>query len=269
MGIILQVREIRVTFRADRMPAHHAVDGVTFEICSGETVGLMGESGAGKTTLGLALLGLHDRERVAVSGSVFLHGQNLLALDEGALQKIRGSKISLVSQEPTLALCPVRRLGEQIAEVAHAHGKHSWKECRSQAESWLHRVGLDPSARYFAAYPHQLSGGQLQRAVLAQALICNPSLLVADEPTAALDACNQAQLVRLLREFKSQLGLSILLISHTPEIQASLADRLLIMRAGRIVEEGGLHKIFGAPCEPYTRAMLRRTPRGTAEYVES
>ncbi|HTZ75852.1 MAG TPA: ABC transporter ATP-binding protein [Candidatus Aquilonibacter sp.] len=241
---------------------------MTFDIFSGEVVGLMGESGAGKTTLGLALLGLHDKERVALSGSALMHGQDLLMRNERALQKIRGSKISLISQEPGLALCPVRRVGEQIAEVMHAHGRRSWKECRAQAEGWLNRVGLEPPARYFAAYPHQLSGGQLQRVVLAQALICSPDLLIADEPTAALDACHQAQFVNLLREFKSRLGLAILLISHTPEIQASLADRLLIMRAGRIVEEGGLHKIFHASCEPYTRAMLRPIPRGATEYVE-
>jgi ABC-type glutathione transport system ATPase component len=256
MEELLQVRGLTVEFRAGNAAAHRAVDGVSFQISAGEVVGLMGESGCGKTTLAHALLRLHDRDCVDISGSALFHEQDLLSLGERALQKVRGAKISLISQEPGIALCPVRRVGDQIAEVQRAHARRSRKECRSEAESWLDRIGLQPTSRFWSAYPHQLSGGQRQRVVLAQALICKPELLIADEPTASLDARNQAEFVDLLCELKSQLGLSVLLISHTPEIQASLADRLLVMRAGRIVEQGTLAQMFRNPSDDYTRAML-------------
>jgi ABC-type glutathione transport system ATPase component len=256
MAKLLQVRELSAEFRSRNAPVHRAVDGVSFDVSSGEVVGLMGESGCGKTTLVLALLGLHDKERATVSGAALFHGEDLMAFDERALQRIRGAKISLISQEPGVALCPVRRVGEQIAEVLHAHSEQSRKACRVEAESWLVRVGLEPSRRFFAAYPHQLSGGQLQRVVLVQALICGPHLLIADEPTASLDARHQAEFVKLLRDLKSQLGLSVLLISHTPEIQASLADRLLVMNAGRIVEQGAVVSVFRNPSDQYTRSLL-------------
>lgn len=256
MEDLLQVRSLTAEFRAGNAAAHRAVDGVSFVIAAGEVVGLMGESGCGKTTLAHALLGLHDRDCIDISGSALFRGQDVLSLGERAVQKIRGAKISLISQEPGIALCPVRRVGEQIAEVLHAHARLGWKECRLEAESWLDRVGLQPIGRYWSAYPHQLSGGQRQRIVLAQALICKPELLIADEPTASLDARNQAEFVDLLRTLKSELGLSVLLISHTPEIQASLADRLMVMRAGRIVEQGTLAQMFRNPSDDYTRAML-------------
>lgn len=256
MEDLLQVRGLIAEFRAGNAAAHRAVDGVSFVIAAGEVAGLMGESGCGKTTLAHALLGLHDRDCIDISGSALFRGQEVLSLGERSLQKIRGAKISLISQEPGIALCPVRRVGDQIAEVLHAHARLSWKKCRGEAESWLDRVGLQPIGRFWSAYPHQLSGGQRQRVVLAQALICKPELLIADEPTASLDARNQAEFVDLLRTLKSELGLSVLLISHTPEIQASLADRLMVMRAGRIVEQGTLAQMFRNPSDDYTRAML-------------
>jgi ABC-type glutathione transport system ATPase component len=256
MANFLQVRELTAEFRFGNAPPCRAVDRVSFDISSGEVLGVMGESGSGKTTLALALLGLHDKERVSVSGSVLFRSEDLLTFDEFALQKIRGARVSLISQEPGAALCPVRRVGEQIAEVLHAHSERTWKECRAEAESWLVRIGLEPSGRFFSAYPHQLSGGQLQRIVLAQALICGPHLLIADEPTASLDARHQAEFVKLLRDLKSQLGLAVLLISHTPEIQASLADRVLVMKSGRIVEQGSLVDVFRNPSDEYTRSLI-------------
>lgn len=261
MEPLLQVRNLTIEYRGGSVAPHQAVAGVDFDVAAGEVVGVMGESGCGKTTIALALLGLHDKRRAAVSGMAMFRGVDLLALDEVELQNFRGEKVSLVWQEPGLALCPVRRVGDQIAEVLHAHSDQNWKQCREEAEGWLDRVSLKPRKRIRAAYPHQLSGGQLQRVVLAQALICKPNLLVADEPTASLDARNQAEFVELLRALKSQLGLSVLLISHTPEIQASLADRVLVMRAGRIVEQGALLQVFRNPTDPYTRAMLSRASR--------
>ncbi|MGB7764959.1 MAG: ABC transporter ATP-binding protein, partial [Candidatus Acidiferrales bacterium] len=194
-----------------------------------------------------------------VVGSIVLRGQELLGMKEAELQKIRGSKISLVFQEPGIALSPVMRVGDQVAEVIHAHREWSWKRCRTEAETILARVGLGSAARIYSAYPHQLSGGQRQRVVLAQALCCEPSLLVADEPTASLDARSQADFLALLRGIKSQFGISILLISHSPELQASLADRLLVMKNGLIIEEGSFERLYENPAHDYTRMMLRRT----------
>jgi ABC-type glutathione transport system ATPase component len=237
---------------------HPAVDQISFDINTAEVVGLMGESGCGKTSIALSLLGLLPKYKVCVSGSVLFRGQELLAMDEQALQRIRGAEISMVCQEPGISLSPVLRVGDQVAEVFHAHRDCGWKQCRAEAESMLARVGLRETARIFAAYPHQLSGGQLQRVVLAQALACQPALLVADEPTASLDARSQADFLSLLRELKQQFQMSILLISHTPEIQASLADRILVIKDGQIVEEGSFEQICRSPRHPYTRTMLRR-----------
>ncbi len=235
------------------------MDGVSFDVAPGEVVGLMGESGCGKSSTALALLGLLAKQRAEVVGSIVLRGQELLGMKEAELQKIRGSKISLVFQEPGIALSPVMRVGDQVAEVIHAHREWSWKRCRTEAETILARVGLGSAARIYSAYPHQLSGGQRQRVVLAQALCCEPSLLVADEPTASLDARSQADFLALLRGIKSQFGISILLISHSPELQASLADRLLVMKNGLIIEEGSFERLYENPAHDYTRMMLRRT----------
>jgi ABC-type glutathione transport system ATPase component len=259
MEALLQVRNLNVRYRAEGGFAHCAVADVGFDIGSGEVVGLVGESGCGKTSLVLALLSLHEKLRVDVSGSVLFRGRELFTLDERSLEEIRGAKISFVSQEPGIALSPVLRVGDQVAEVLHAHNSWNWKRCREEAESWLARVDLHPTKRFFSAYPHQLSGGQLQRVVLAQAMACGPALLIADEPTAALDGRNQAEFLGLLRSLKEQIGLSVLLINHSPEIHASLAYRLLVMKAGQIVEQGSFAQLYHNPSDPYTRAMLRRS----------
>jgi ABC-type glutathione transport system ATPase component len=245
MSALLQVRNITIEFPASRVAAHTAVDNVSFDVEAAEVVGLMGESGCGKTTLSLAMLGLLAKEQAAVSGSVMFRGRELLGLNERLLAKVRGAKISLVSQEPGIALSPVMRAGDQIAEVLHAHRKWDWAQCRVEARSWLARVGLMPIDRIYASYPHQLSGGQLQRVVLAQALACEPEIVIADEPTASLDALTQSSFLALLRELKSQLGISVLLISHSAHVQANMADRVLIMKEGRIVEEGRFSEIRG------------------------
>jgi ABC-type glutathione transport system ATPase component len=258
MESVLHVHELTLQYRSAAGIWHQAVDRVSFDIGPGEVVGLMGESGCGKTSIALSLLGLLPKEHGRVSGSISFRGQELLELNERSLQRLRGAEISLVSQEPGISLSPVLRVGDQVAEVLHAHRDWGWKQCRAEAESMLARVGLPGTARIFSTYPHQLSGGQLQRVVLAQALACQPALLIADEPTASLDARSQAEFLALLRHLKDQFDISILLISHTPEIQASIADRLLVMKEGRMVEEGGFGEIYRNPRHPYTRAMLRR-----------
>ncbi|MFZ0639325.1 MAG: ABC transporter ATP-binding protein [Candidatus Acidiferrales bacterium] len=262
MGSLVQVRNLTVRYKTDGSELHQAVDGVSFDIAPGEVVGLMGESGCGKSSIALVLLGLLAKQYTEVAGSVVLCGQQLLGMNESELQKIRGSKISVVFQEPGIALSPVMRVGDQVAEVIHAHRRWKWKRCRAEAEAILARVGLGQSARIFSAYPHQLSGGQGQRVVLAQALCCEPALLVADEPTASLDARSQADFLALLRSLRHESSISILLISHSPELQASLADRLMVMKEGRIIEEGNFEGLYENPAHNYTRLMLRRNTRG-------
>jgi ABC-type glutathione transport system ATPase component len=256
---LLQVEDLKIGYRAADAGLVPTVDGVSFRIGVAETLGLMGESGCGKTSIALALLGLLSPNTADVSGSITFRGANLLSMDESAIREIRGAGISMLYQEPAIALSPVMRVGEQVAEVIHAHETWPWEKCRQEAHSMLARVSLLPTDRTYSAYPHQLSGGQLQRVVLAQALVCGPALLVADEPTASLDARSQADFIALLRDLKQRSRMSMLLISHSPEIQASLANRLIVVKDGRIVEEGEFDRLYASPLHPYTKALLRRS----------
>jgi ABC-type glutathione transport system ATPase component len=266
MQVLLQVTNLNVSYHGTGSRQHHAVENVSFEIAEGEVLGLMGESGCGKTSIALALLGLFSQDQAQIAGSIQFRGKELLSKDRNSLRAIRGAGISLVFQEPELALSPVMKIRDQVAEVIHAHHDWKWKRCRAEAELALARVGLADSPRIFSAYPHQLSGGQRQRVVLAQALACNPALLIADEPAASLDARSQSELLALLRELQREMNISILLISHAPEVQATLADRLMVMANGRIVEEGPFEQLYRNPSHACTRAMLRNSaPAGVAE----
>jgi len=269
MQVPLRVQELNIVYRGAGSSRHHAVQNVSFEICEGEVLGLMGESGCGKTSTALALLGLLPGEQADVSGSIQLRGKELLTKDRGTLRAIRGAGISLVFQEPELALSPVLNVRDQVAEVIHAHNDWKWERCRADAELALARVGLANTPRIFSAYPHQLSGGQRQRVVLAQALACKPALLIADEPAASLDARSQREILTLLRELQRELRISILLISHAPEVQATLADRLMVMANGRIVEQGPFEQLYRNPSHDCTRAMLRvSAPMSVAEDMD-
>ena len=264
MQVLLQVKDLKVSYRGVDSSQNHAVEDVSFEIAEGEVLGLMGESGCGKTSIALALLGLLSQEQAQISGSIQFRGEELLSKDRNSLRAIRGAGISLVFQEPELALSPVMKIRDQVAEVIHAHNDWKWQRCRAEAELALARVGLADSPRIFSAYPHQLSGGQRQRVVLAQALACNPALLIADEPAASLDARSQGELLALLRDLQRKLRISILLISHAPEVQASLADRLMVMANGRIVEQGPFEQLYRDPSHAITRTMLRNSTPSTA-----
>jgi peptide/nickel transport system ATP-binding protein len=268
MEILLRARNLAVEFR-NGQACHDALCGIDFAVGCGEIVGVMGESGSGKSTTALALLGLLEGDSARVTGSVTFRERELLSLGEREWQKIRGAEISLVFQEPEIALNPVMRAGHQVAEVIRAHRNLNWRRCRDQARAALARVGLTDS-RFFFSYPHQLSGGQRQRVVLAQALACEPALLVADEPTASLDPRSQAEFLDLLEQLRDQTGLTVLLISHSPEVQARLADRLLILREGRIVEEGTFDALYHASSRFYTRkvvgaARIKRSSIAAAE----
>lgn len=265
MGTFLQVKDLKIGYRSAHSTQWQAVDGVSFDIAPGEVLGVMGESGCGKTSVALAMLGLLSKGEAEISGSIVFREQNLVAMNERALRRIRGAEISMVYQEPGIALSPLMPVGTQIAEVVHAHREWTWKQCRAEARSMLVRVGLPSTDRIVSAYPHQLSGGQLQRVVLAQALVCRPALLIADEPTAALDARGQADFIALLRELNQQLNISILLISHTPEIQASLADRVLVMKDGLIIEQGRFQDLYWKSLHAYTKTLLRRNSTESAD----
>jgi ABC-type glutathione transport system ATPase component len=263
MQVLLRVEDLNICYRGTGASQHHAVQNVSFAIGAGEVLGLMGESGCGKTSIALALLGLLSLEQAHVSGSIQFRGEELLSQDRSALRAIRGAGISLVFQEPELALSPVMRIRDQVAEVIHAHNDCAWERCRTDAEGALARVGFSDVGRISGAYPHQLSGGQRQRVVLAQALACKPALLIADEPAAALDARSQREILALLGELQRELRISILLISHAPEVQASLADRLLVMAGGRIVEQGPFAQLYRNPAHACTQAMLRTSARAS------
>jgi peptide/nickel transport system ATP-binding protein len=256
--VLLEVGDLNVSYRATEGGEFRAVGGVSFHVAAGEVLGLMGESGCGKSSVALAIVGLLEPRHAKVSGTVMFRGEDLVGINERGFEKIRGAAISMIYQEPGTALSPVMPVGAQVAEVVHAHKRWSWGKCHEEAHSMLSRVGLEPTSRIFSAYPHQLSGGQLQRVVLAQALVCGPALLIADEPTASLDARSQADFIALLCDLKARSRMSMLLISHTPEIQASLADRLMVMRDGRIMEEGDFDTLYASPAYGYTRALLRR-----------
>ncbi|HEY0703969.1 MAG TPA: ABC transporter ATP-binding protein [Candidatus Acidoferrales bacterium] len=257
MPPLLEVTNLKIRYGAPEAGQPIAVDGVRFDIGAGEVVGLMGESGCGKTSIALAILGLLTYGRAHTSGSILWRGKDLLVLPANEMRKLRGAEISMVFQEPEQALSPVLRIVDQVAEVIHAHSKLNWKECRAESRRMLERVGLPATPRIFAAYPHQLSGGQRQRVVLAQALACKPALIVADEPTASLDSRSQNELLALLRNLKRETGLAILLISHAAEVQAYLADRLIVMEHGKIVEQGTFEQMYRKPAHPLTRTMLR------------
>ena len=266
---LLQVRDLSVRLETESGTVVPAVESVSFDVGSGEAVGILGESGCGKTTLALALLRLLPPGGQILRGSIHFGGRELLAAGEREMERIRGGEISLIFQEPGIALAPVMRVGEQVCEVIRAHRRWSWKRCREVAVSALAQVFPNDSARIYAAYPHQLSGGQRQRVLIAQALACRPALVIADEPTASLDTTTQAEILALIRDLKQRLRLSLLLISHNPAILAGLADRILVMYAGRIVEEGPLERVYREPLHPYTQGLLRSIPRTPDEAAPS
>ena len=239
-----------------------AIDRLELTIEPGEVLGVLGESGCGKSSLALAILGLLPPDGRVAAGSVKLHGRELVGLPEAELRRVRGARIGLVFQEPSLALHPLRRVGAQVVEVLRAHRAWSRRRCREQARHLLAEDGFDTGDQIDRAYPHQLSGGQRQRIVIAQALACRPELLIADEPTVSLDSVTEKQVLDLLRRLRDERGMAVLHISHDPLVLAEVADRLLVMYAGRWVEEGPCRSVLADPRHPYTRGLLAALPPG-------
>jgi ABC-type glutathione transport system ATPase component len=248
---LLQVRDLTVELASGR----NIVSDVSFQIEPGAIVGLFGESGCGKTTLALALLNLLPAPHYRVRGSIRLQNRELLSLSDRQLERVRGAEISLVFQDPMLALNPVLRVRDQVTEVIRAHGR------RGDLASLFRLVGLPASSRMYNAYPHQLSGGERQRVVIAQALACRPALVIADEPFTALDVTRVVELSTLFRELREELRTSFLLISHSPGVLARTANQVLVMHAGRIVEQGTPRQVFQHPSHPHTAGLLQAMPR--------
>jgi oligopeptide/dipeptide ABC transporter ATP-binding protein len=237
-----------------------AVDDVSFEVRAGETLGLVGESGSGKSVTALSILRLVQPPGRSAGGRVLFNGRDLMTLDEPAMQKVRGAEIALIFQEPMTALNPVFRIGDQIAEALLVHGRATRRDARARAIELLRAVRITHAESRVDDYPHQLSGGMRQRVLIAMALACEPSLVIADEPTTALDVTIQAEILDLLREMRSRLHLSLLLITHDLGVVAETADRVAIMYAGRIVESGPVRDVFRNPAHPYTRGLLASMP---------
>ena len=257
---LLAVQDLSVSFTSIGRQTR-IVNSISFSITPGEVVGLLGESGSGKTSIALAVLGLLPSNAQIESGSIRLRGRELLGLGERELQKVRGKEVSLVFQEPGIALNPVLHAGQQVVEVLRAHNSWSRKRCREEAESVLDQVRLSDVARVYSAYPHELSGGQRQRVAIAQALVCKPGLVIADEPTASLDTTIQADILALLKDLQQRLSLAFLLISHNPAILQKMAQRILVLHAGRIVEQGNASQVLREPQHPYTRHLLACVPQ--------
>jgi peptide/nickel transport system ATP-binding protein len=262
---LLQVRNLTIHFGSTSAAV---VDGVNFDIGPGETVGLLGESGCGKTTLALALIRLLPLTARIARGSIRFRGREMLLANECQLQKIRGAEVSIIFQEPEMTLNPVIRVGDQIAEVLRAHTNRNRRHRREEAESLLRQVRLS-DAHIYSAYPHQLSGGECQRVVIALALACKPAFLIADEPTSALDNTTQAEILVLLKELKERLSLALFFITHNPALLTGITDRVLIMYAGRIVEEGTLAQVLWRPRHPYTEGLLRSIPPLPGRYADA
>jgi oligopeptide/dipeptide ABC transporter ATP-binding protein len=260
-SVLLSVEDLTTVFDTPGGPVP-AVDDVSFEIHAGETLGLVGESGSGKSVTALSIMRLVQPPGRIAGGHIFFKGRDLLRLDERAMRSVRGAEISLIFQEPMTALNPVFRVGDQIAETLLVHGRATRREAKARAIELLRAVRITNPESRVADYPHQLSGGMRQRVLIAMALACQPSLVIADEPTTALDVTIQAEILDLLREMKSALHLSLLLITHDLGVIAETADRVAVMYAGRIVETGPVREIFHNPGHPYTRGLLASMPGG-------
>ncbi len=252
---ILVVDHLKVDFRTDEGVVH-AVDDVSLTLDAGEVLAVVGESGSGKTVTAMSLLGLNRSPNAAFSGTATYKGTELIAATDDQLRKIRGAEIAMIFQDPMTSLNPVQRIGDQIAEQILAHEKLSKAQVHDRVVDLMQRVGIPRAAERSRAYPHEFSGGMRQRVMIALALSCSPSVLIADEPTTALDVTIQAQILERLNELKDETGTAIILVTHDLGVVADIADRIAVMYGGRIVEQGTVDEIFYDPQHPYTWGLL-------------
>jgi peptide/nickel transport system ATP-binding protein len=257
---VLDVKNLQTVFFTNS-GLFRAVDDVSFSVRRGETLAIVGESGCGKSVTALSVMRLvPDPPGRIVGGKILLEGTDLLGLDEAAMRAVRGNRISMIFQEPMTSLNPVMRIGDQITEVVHLHQKVSHKEAWKQAVDMLRLVRIPEPERRAVEYPHQLSGGMRQRAMIAMALACRPALLIADEPTTALDVTIQAQILALIVDLQKKLGTGLILITHDLGVVAQTAQRVIVMYAGKKVEEASVEALFEKPLHPYTRGLMASMP---------
>lgn len=259
MSHLLEVNDLTTAFTGDYGKTV-SVDHVSFHVDEGEVVCLVGESGCGKSVTSLSIMGLLGRGGAVTDGSVLFDTKNLLSMEEKELDKVRGNQITMIFQDPLTSLNPVFTVGNQITESIKAHMQLSKEEAAKRAEMLLTKVGMPDAEGVMKKYPHTLSGGMRQRVMIAMALSCNPKLLIADEPTTALDVTIQAQIMTQLRALQKEMGMSLILITHDIGLVANMADRVLVMYAGQIIEEAGVKELFWHPVHPYTRALLDTVP---------
>jgi oligopeptide/dipeptide ABC transporter ATP-binding protein len=266
MAHLLEVNDLRTYFPA-RAGLVRAVDGVSFFLDRGELLGLVGESGCGKSMTALSIMRLIAPPGKIVGGEILFEGNDLLKLSDADMRRMRGDDIAMIFQDPMTSLNPVFTVGEQISEALRLHRKLSRKQAKQAAIEAMREVAIPDPSRRVDDYPHQLSGGMRQRVMIAMALACNPKLLIADEPTTALDVTIQAQILDLLNGLRKQRHLAVLLITHDLGVVAEVADRVAVMYTGRIVEESPVEELFARPKHPYTEGLLRSVPKLTAENV--
>lgn len=260
MGPILEVRDLRVAYRSRNGGLFRALDGVSFYLEHGEVLGVLGESGSGKSTLAVSLLGLFRRNSVVAKGAAFFRGKDLLKAEPHDLQAIRGKSISLIFQEPSVALHPTIRVGRQVRGIMAAHRVGDRDELDRRAHEVFRTLFGNEAERIAGSYPHELSGGQRQRVLIAQAIACRPCVIVADEPTASLDPTTQMEILDVFREVRRSLGLAMIFITHNPALLSGFADRVLVLYAGKVLELGRAGEVLDSPKHPYTQALLRSIP---------
>jgi peptide/nickel transport system ATP-binding protein len=265
MAPLLQVQDLHVAYISRAGRKSPALEGVSFEVRTGETLGVLGESGCGKSTLAMALLRLLPGNAEIQKGAVLFEGQDLLQAKPRALERIRGAHLALIFQEPSLALHPTIRIDEQVRDVLAAHEPAGRGALRQKTLQVLAEVFPADAERMAESYPHQLSGGQQQRVLIAMAIACGPSLIAADEPTASLDPTTQQEILGLFRRLREKLNLSLILITHNPALLVGLADRILVLYAGKIAEIGPAEQVLKFPQHPYTRALMQSVPAGIDE----
>ncbi|MBJ7600520.1 MAG: peptide ABC transporter ATP-binding protein [Candidatus Nephthysia bennettiae] len=262
-GAVVSIRDLTIAFSKRPRPV---VEGVGFDVRRGEIMGLIGESGSGKTLTALSILGLLPHGARVLSGTITLGDRNLLALSQRELSRVRGDRIAMIFQDPMTAMNPVLRIGDQVAEPLVTHRGQGWRAARASAVQLLRRVQIPAAEERAAGYPYQYSGGMLQRATIAMGLACQPELIIADEPTTALDVTIQAQILKLLIHIRDTQNAAILLITHDLGVVAEVCDRMAVMYAGRVMEQGPVSEVFAKPAHPYTETLLRSTPRVDAEF---
>ncbi|MFG2939926.1 ABC transporter ATP-binding protein [Streptomyces sp. NPDC048282] len=259
-GSFLSVRDLHVSFKTEDGVVR-AVDGLSFDVERGRTLGIVGESGSGKSVTNLTILGLHNPQFTTVEGEILLDGQELITARESEMEKLRGNKVAMIFQDPLTALSPYYTVGRQIAEPFMKHRGASKRAAWERAVEMLDKVGIPNPKQRAKDYPHQFSGGMRQRAMIAMALVCDPDLLIADEPTTALDVTVQAQILDLLKDLQQEFGSGIIFITHDLGVIADMADDIMVMYAGSAVERGSMDEVLRAPQHPYTWGLLNSMPR--------